>query len=377
MKRKSSKAFPFFCKAVLFIVYTCFAIYGKTQVKKELRFTTADSLGLSGKIMPTKQPFHRVDSLQAVGLPAYTLQLLRHGSGLAVAFKTNSKVIAARWCTTKSKASAYLSPAVQKGVDLNIKREGRWQFAGVGKPEGECSEAVLVQNMEEGEKECLLYLPLYNETTRLAIGVEQQASLSALADPFRKRILVYGSSIVQGASASRPGMAYPARMTRNTGLNFLNLGLSGSAKMEKEAAALVASINADAFILDCVPNTSPALIKERAAYLIKKIRDQHPEAPIIVVQSIKREHGHWNGEVGRMVDAQNRGIQQEVQALLKAGMKDLYFITSDDMLGADHEGTVDGTHPNDLGFDRMIGILQPQVLAILKKYGIEPEAEEK
>ncbi len=84
----------------------------------------------------------------------------------------------------------------------------------------------------DGLKECLLYLPLYDQVDQVEIGVAKNAMIEAAATPFKKRILVYGSSIVQGASASRPGLAYPARMSRETGLNFLNLGFSGSAKME-------------------------------------------------------------------------------------------------------------------------------------------------
>ena len=104
-------------------------------------------------------------------------------------------------------------------------------------------------------------MPLYDELTKLEIGVTPNASLQPLPTPFIKRILIYGSSIVQGASASRPGLAYPAMLSRATGLNFINMGVSGSAKMEKAAADLVAATPADAYILDCVPNSSPQEIK--------------------------------------------------------------------------------------------------------------------
>ena len=44
----------------------------------------------------------------------------------------------------------------------------------------------------------------------------------------------------------------------------------------------------------------------------------------------------------------------------------LYFIKEDRFLGTDHEGTVDGTHPNDLGFDRMLKKYKPAISKILK-----------
>jgi lysophospholipase L1-like esterase len=57
--------------------------------------------------------------------------------------------------------------------------------------------------------------------------------------------------------------------------------------------------------------------------------------------------------------------------LLQKGMKNLYFITSENMIGMDHEGTIDGTHPNDLGYDRMLHYIQPLITDILNKYGIK------
>lgn len=361
------------CKGILLVIATfCSTLLMNAQKIEDLQFRKAEDLAFAGKIMPTKIPYHRVDPELGAGLPKYTQQLLSYGSGIAIAFKTSSTVIAAKWCVSQSRAATNLNPINNKGLDLYIKKEGRWQFAGVGRPTGECSKGILVKNMAEGEKECLLYLPTYDQTLSLEVGVEQTADISPMPDPFQKRILIYGSSIVQGAAASRPGMAYPARLSRNTGLNFLNLGLSGSAKMEKEAADLVASIDADAYVLDCVPNSSAAIIKERTRYLVTRIRERHPSAPIIVVQTIIREHGYFDQKVGAAVQAQNLAITGEVKALREKGVKDLYFITAEDMLGTDHEGTVDGTHPSDLGYDRMLRVLQPTLIEILAKHGLKP-----
>src|SRR5690606_22920299 len=112
-------------------------------------------------------------------------------------------------------------------------------------------------------------------------------------------------------------------------------------------------------------------IKQRTAYLVKAIREKHPKAPIIVMQTILRESGYVNQRVGKYVKDQNVAIQNEVLALLNGGMKDLYFITSEQLLGNDHEGSIDGTHPNDLGYFRMASILKNEVSQILNKYNIK------
>ena len=343
----------------------------KAQNAPALNFTNADQLTLIGKSQETLNRYDRIDTVKYKGLPARVAQLLTNSAGLAISFKTNSKTIAAKWCVSKSRALTYMFPTAHKGVDLYIKNGDAWQFAGIGKVTGTCNEEVIISRMDDSEKECLLYLPLYDKVDDVEIGVEKKATISKGEVPFSNKVLIYGSSIVQGTGASRPGMAYPARLTRATGINFINLGLSGSAKMEPEVADMVAAIDADAYILDCVPNTNPALITERTANLVKTIRKQHPAAPIIVMQSPVRESGYWDKTLGSQVRQQNINIQQEILTLLNKGTKDLYFITSENMLGNDHEGTTDGTHPNDLGYDRMLRHIQPQLVDILKKYNIK------
>ncbi|MNQ89260.1 hypothetical protein D3C85_1045620 [compost metagenome] len=88
------------------------------------------------------------------------------------------------------------------------------------------------------------------------------------------------------------------------------------------------------------------------------------------MQSVIRERGFVDKKMGENVRNQNLAIQSEVLKLLQANVKDLYFITSEKMLGFDHEGSVDGTHPNDLGFERMVNYIYPIIKETLSKHGI-------
>lgn len=337
---------------------------------EKLSYTKASAFGQTGQIFPTTNIFHRVDTAKYQKLPAIVKHLLTQSAGKAITFKTNSKIISARWCVSSKKQLVNLTPIVQKGLDLYIKRKGKWVFAGVGKPNQNCNEEVIVSDMDTSEKECLLYLPLYDEILSLEIGIEAGGKISSMDSPFNRRILVYGSSITQGASASRPGLAYPARLSRATGIDFLNLGLSGNAKMHREVADMIAEISADGYVLDCVPNSSTQEIKERTAYLVGSIRKNHPHTPIIMIQSIIREQGNWNNKTREFVVAQNQAFQQEYEFLIASGVKSLYFIREDNFLGNDHEGTIDGTHPNDLGFERFLNLIQPQIVEISNNYNL-------
>ncbi|QNL52593.1 SGNH/GDSL hydrolase family protein [Olivibacter sp. SDN3] len=345
---------------------------GFAQEKKGVMYYPAEDLTILGKVMPTTVPYHRVDTALYTGLPDNVTKRLTQSAGLAISFKTTSQAIYIKWHTTETMPSAVMTEVAYRGFDLYVREHGAWQYAGVARPRTNSARAATTvsQGMDSTEKEFLLYLPLYTETTHISIGIDEGAAISAGGQPFDHRILVYGSSITQGAAASRPGLAYPARLSRSTGLNFLNLGMGASAQMEKEVADMIAEISADAFVLDCVPNSSPTLIRERTGYLVKAIRARHPDAPIIVMQSVIRESGYVNRATGEKVALQNQYIEEEVMKLQKNGVKNLHLIPAVDFLGHDHEGTVDGTHPNDMGFDRMIQVITPRILAILKQHKI-------
>ena len=135
--------------------------------------------------------------------------------------------------------------------------------------------------------------------------------------------------------------------------------------MENSMADCLANIEADAYILDCVPNATADQIAERTDYLVRTIREKHPEAPIIVVQSIVMDIGNFNLKVKNDLLVKDRTIRKEVEKLWQAGVQNLHFIEGRDLIGNDHEGTGDGIHPNDLGFERMAETMKPKLMEIL------------
>ncbi|MPN40992.1 hypothetical protein SDC9_188532 [bioreactor metagenome] len=156
-------------------------------------------------------------------------------------------------------------------------------------------------------------------------------------------------------------------MARITGLNFINLGLSGNGKMEAPVIEMLGDIHCDAYIMDCIANPSPEEILERAPLAIRYLRKKHPEIPIIFIQSVLREKGLFDQEVRLKSKQQNEAIERVFNDLQKEQIPRLYLIKENKFLGTDNEGTIDGVHPNDLGFDRMIQVIQPEILSILNK----------
>lgn len=329
------------------------------------KFVRADSLTMIGKAMDTKKVYHRVDTIRYNKMPQKVKSLFTNSAGLAIAFTTNSSSVSAKWSVKGGKGFPNMSDINSMGLDLYIKKDGTWRYAGIGRPEGSYSEQVIATNLDTLTKECLLYLPTYDEITSLEIGVDKSCFIKPSASAFTGKYIVYGSSITQGASASRPGLAYPALMARATGMNFINLGLSGNGKMEPPVIEMLGDIYCDAYIMDCIANPSPEEILERAPLAIRYLRKKHPETPIIFIQSVLREKGLFDEEVRLKSKQQNEAIERVFNDLQKEQIPRLYLIKENKFLGTDNEGTIDGVHPNDLGFDRMIRVIQPQILSIL------------
>ncbi|WP_143715713.1 SGNH/GDSL hydrolase family protein [Pedobacter heparinus] len=332
-------------------------------------YTNASSLYMSGKLFNTANPYQRIDTAKYPTLPAPVKRLLTHSAGLAICFSSNSTSISAKWCINKPLSYSNMTTINSQGLNLYVQNKGKWQFAGVAKPDNKkCAQAVIVENMAKGEKKFMLYLPTYNELSSLEIGVAPGSSIKSTANVFKKRIAVYGSSVTQGASASRSGLAYPAMLSRHFGYDFINIGMSGSAKMEPAVVAMVNDVEADAYLLDCIPNASVQQIKDRTLNMVVAIQKAHPGKPIILLNSISREQGFVDVKMGAKVLAQNKAVDSIANILLTRHTRDFYFIDVKDFFGDDHEASTDYAHPNDLGNYRFVQKLQPIIAAIFKKY---------
>ena len=341
---------------------------------QQLKYVDAAELNIIGKVLPTPKPFTRVDTEKYHFEDKVIERYANYSTGLMVVFSTDSKTIAAKWKTSSANAGYNMTSIVCKGLDLYIKKDGKWIFAGVGSPKmGQAPynehSGTIVANMPEGTKECLLYLPLFDRIDALEIGVDEDASIAAMENPFRHKIVFKGSSVTHGASASRPGMTYPARFGRDNGFYVCNLGFSGKSKLQKEYARIIADTQADAFVFDAFSNPLADEINERFDDFVDIIRAAHPDTPLIFLQTERRETRNFNMAMEAREAAKQKAAEDQIRERMKTD-RHMYFITSEDFLGHEHIATADGSHPTDLGFTYMLESISPKILKILKKYGI-------
>ncbi len=328
----------------------------------------ASKFEIQGRPFENTPRYHRVDTLKYKTLPPAVKKLYTHAAGMFVTFKSNTSKLSLRWKTVDAELGNNSTPIMSRGFDAYVKEASGWRFAGVGRPDLKNAEskAIVVEAMTDTEKEFLLYFPLYKELLDFDLIIDEKSSFLATRQSFNKTVVVYGSSIVHGASASRPGLAYPAQLGRRLKANVINMGVSGNARMELAVADMLSDIGAvDLFILDCVPNSSPEEVKERTFNFVARLRKSHPQVPILLIESITRQISNYNLKWNEKLTEQNKNFRLQYDKLLQAGYKDLYYLPTDHLIGDDSEGTVDGTHPTDVGFERMLKIIGAKVEKIL------------
>jgi GDSL-like Lipase/Acylhydrolase family/N-terminus of Esterase_SGNH_hydro-type len=342
-----------------------------TNQASALQWHDARDLGVEGKGWADTKHFYDRWPARAEGkLRGAVWSLGEDSAGLAVRFVTDATGISVRWTLRRERlAMAHMPASGVSGVDLYVKAKGKWHWLGSGRPDKSLTEEKsLAANMKPGQREYLLYLPLYNGIEELKIGVPQEAKFgpAPLRPDGQKPIVFYGTSIVQGGCASRPGMAYPAMLGRRLERPQINLGFSGHAWGEPEVAQLLAELDPAVYVLDPLPNMKEEWVVPRLERFMEILRGAHPKTPIVLVENIAYPDGEFVGPRGERFTKANARLREIYQRLVRAGDKKLLYVPAAKLLGADSEGTVDGTHPTDLGFMRMADAIEPVLRRAVK-----------
>ena len=299
--------------------------------------------------------------------------LSRHSAGLSIVFRSNAPEIKVRYAVTEGFAMAHMPATGKSGVDLYATdANGKLRWCAAKYAFGDTitytySHLSYVTDPKQGY-EYQLFLPPYNEIKWLEIGVDKEYTLRFLPASKEKPIVLYGTSIAQGACASRPGMVFGNIINRTLQHPVVNLGFSGNGQMEPEVFDFLSEIDAKMFILDNMPNMNKertGLIYERATNGIRKLR-QKSNAPILLV-----EHNGYANEFSSL-DAEdsyrktNIELRRVYQTLKAEGIKELYYLTKEE-IGFTQDATVEAIHPSDLGMQIYADAYIPKIKEILQE----------
>lgn len=295
--------------------------------------------------------------------------LSRHSAGITIRFVTDSPEIGVEWTLTSDTLDLPHMPSTGvSGVDLYVRTGDGWKWANALRAIARTNKAMLLRGLEPVEREYMLHLPLYNGVEAIRIGVLPGYEIRRGPErPPGKRlpIVFYGTSITHGACASRTGSCHVAILGRRLDRPVLNLGFSGNGRMEMELADLLADIDAAVYVIDCLPNLNGPLVTERAVPFIERLRSLRPDTPILLVED--RTYGDaWINDARATRTRENRAALKEAFKQLRAnGVEGISYLDGDLLLGDETEATVDGSHPNDLGFHRQANAMEPAIRELL------------
>jgi hypothetical protein len=229
---------------------------------------------------------------------------------------------------------------------------------------GEAYESV-VRFPDTKKRSLMLHFPLYANIESLEIGLAKEATLSRAEDyRIEKPIVFYGSSITNGACASRPGMAYPAQVGRMLDANHYNLGFGGGARGEEAIIDFIADQNMSVFVYDYDHNApNPEHLRDTHEKMFLKIRAAQPDLPILML-SRPRPKNRNTGDVA----ARQAVVRETYENALARGDKNVWFIPGTELIRDEiaDDWSVDGIHPTDLGFFSMADAIAPTLEKMIK-----------
>ncbi len=298
-------------------------------------------------------PYHRLpaDALDHVTPDVRGLQ--SDTAGLCFRFRTDSRKLRIFWKTTKPVIRMWnMAPSGADGIDVYQERpDGSWHFVKPPFPIPPNSSGAEYTWEVEPELTTLVYLPLYNGIAEFRLGVEPGRHVEAAParrSGIAKPVVFYGTSITQGASAAHPGGCWVAQAARFADVEAVNLGFSGSGKMEDSMLECLSEIDAALYVLDTVSNMTPELIRERMEHFVRGLAERRPGTPILLTANV-----FVMGEHHRLRDAAVRAIYDKLKSEDPVKWSILHFAGDDAAaLAPDDDGTEDGVHLNDLGMKR-------------------------
>lgn len=329
------------------------------------------------------EPFRRIPEKDwlfpfSEGVDTYA----NHTAGVCLRFATDASDIRVRAKVKTTWNSGDIMTLGRTGFDLYCGKPQESFCVGVSKinfdeiVSEEYTVSACLYNRPNPNKvlhEFQLNFPLYAEVLEFAIGFEENSVIEKPSPRSDARPLVlYGTSIEHGCSASRPGMAYANMLSRKLNREVINLGFAGSGKGEEFMAQILAKIpNPGAYILWYDSNVSPQELAETLPAFTDILRSMHKLTPIVTISKLPYPD---ETAVDKFDDAnfEDRKARTDIHKAnmvrrINSGDARIHFIDGRKMLGDNPEDCFqDLIHPNDLGMARIAENLAPR-LAILTK----------
>jgi lysophospholipase L1-like esterase len=302
--------------------------------------------------------------------------LSKNGAGLLLRFRTNADEIIIKFTVTGGLQMFHMPATGVSGVDLYSKTiDGKWVWA-AGKYAFDDTIVYRFTNLlsadqHVGNREYTLYLPLFNSVKWMEVAVPKESFFTALPARNDQPIVVYGTSIAQGACASRPGLAWSSILGRKLDRPVINLGFSGNGHLDKTVIELMTEVEAKIYVLDCFPNMVAGKftaneLKKRIVDALSIFEVKRPGIPVLLTDHDGYTDEGINAVGKKNYQDANMAFKEVFDSLIAAGTKNIYRL-SKEAINQDIESMVDGIHPNDIGMMHYAEAYEKKIREILNE----------
>ncbi len=305
-----------------------------------------------------EEGWHRLTAAQRARIRAFNdgeAWCAEHSSGIQVKFETDASDIRVRVTLDGKFNMTNMTETGQCGVDLYVydERVGGYALHEVARYDLDASyyEVPLSHFVHAPRKmrRYILNLPLYIAVKKLEIGLDEGAEVRPAGFACSARIGVYGTSIVHGCGASRPGLAPTNLLSRRLGCEVYNFGFSGSAMMEPDVGDILGAHGLDALIVDVEPNAG---CDERLRDNAEPFLDAffaHRDVPVVLFSRVPFALDLYDDYRARMADYYRAFLRELAKTYRKRGRLVTFADGFKLFKGNFTEYTCDGVHPDDVG----------------------------
>lgn len=375
--RNVSVVFPIVCALFVAPMVVCAdaarydrnLVIESVTVPSDVKWVDGRGLPLEGRAFCDVDHYYdRLPSGLSTNINVGVHEMKHHTAGMKFRFRTDASRLYIKWrAYTNTWCSGQMPATAVSGIDVYRYDEEaeRWRFVRAGCMADIASGGAILTDWRPNET-CLINLPLYNGIAEFKLGI---ASTNTIAPaPQRKSdrrlpVVFYGTSITQGAPASRPGMSFVNIVGRHLDVPVVNLGFSGCGKMEIEMSDCLARIDAACYVLDCQWNMGERLLRERFEPFVRNLRAKRPQVPILLVE--QSDAFYVQGISPSRFAAKDRIIREAYERMKAEGRDGLHYLKMNEMYSQDAEGTTDTVHPNDYGMMSMARAFERAIEGVL------------
>lgn len=323
---------------------------------------------LYGFYDPYGQPyFRRLPADVAEATSPGVARLSRESAGGRVRFTTDSSYIAIKVKLGPYGRNSHITLCNSAGFDLYEDTETDSRFIKPFLPpyNFENDYEQIIKLGSRRRRSVTINFPVHALVKDVYIGLQEGASL----EPGKKYsnskpVVFYGSSIVHGTAASRPGLTYEAIISRRLNLNYINLGFSGQAKGEPVLVEYMSGMDMCLFVCDYDHNApTAAFLRETHRTVYDLFRQKNSDTPYIMIS-------RPNIATNQSEFAERRAVVIDTYRHARLlGDRNVYYIDGESFfLGKyENECTMDAVHPNDLGFVLMADGIESEIRRVMAK----------